>query len=125
MPCLCPPQTLCTPSSQGLDVNKEIHHPGTESSLEGTIHRHPAFTNGCQGQRHPGLAAPFLAEGRKNKMDGAGFTRCLKNKTLTFIGTLIFLIMTIQGSNKDVRQWINPEIYTNQVPSGFIRTQDK
>nr|KAF6492421.1 hypothetical protein HJG59_009624 [Molossus molossus] len=56
MPCLCPPRTLCTLSSQGLDVNKEIHHPGTNSSLEETIlssclhqqlSRSKAFQSGC------------------------------------------------------------------------------
>ncbi|KAM7045532.1 uncharacterized protein WM277_010281 [Molossus nigricans] len=86
MPCLCPPQTLCTLSSQGLDANKEIHHPRTNSGLEGTIHCHPAFTNGYQGQRHPGLAASFLIEGRKSRMNGADLSRSLKMRLLRLSG---------------------------------------
>nr|KAF6426434.1 hypothetical protein HJG59_009138 [Molossus molossus] len=86
MPCLCPPQTLCTLSSQGLDPNKEIHHPRTNSGLEGTIHCHPAFTNGYQGQRHPGLAASFLVEGRKSRMNGADLSRSLKMRLLRLSG---------------------------------------
>ncbi|KAM7085619.1 uncharacterized protein WM277_026865 isoform 1-T1 [Molossus nigricans] len=86
MPCLCPPQTLCTLSSQGLDANKEIHHPRTNSGLEGTIHCHPAFTNGYQGQRHPGLAASFLVEGRKSRMNCADLSRSLKMRLLHLSG---------------------------------------
>nr|KAF6426402.1 hypothetical protein HJG59_009110 [Molossus molossus] len=86
MPCLCPPQTCAPVPAQGFGIGKEIHHPGTNSGLEGTIHCHPACTNGCQGQRHPSLAAPFLAEGGKSGIDNAGLSRSLKMRLLHLSG---------------------------------------
>ncbi|KAM7151086.1 uncharacterized protein WM277_011160 isoform 1-T1 [Molossus nigricans] len=86
MPCLCPPQTCAPVPAQGFNIGKEIHYPGTNSGLEGTIHCHPARTNGCQGQRHPGLAAPFLAEGGKSGIDNASLSRSLKMRLLHLSG---------------------------------------